>query len=81
MIDPARSQRRPQRLCDVLLPHHLGKGRGPIFTVESERHEPRLTQESDTPAHPAIRTEPGKKGDPRTRQSSRTLAAFRPWGG
>jgi len=24
---------------------------------------------------------PGDEGDPRTRQSSRTLAAFRPWGG
>ena len=91
MIDPTGRQRDAQRFGDMLLPHDLGEGRGPVFAIEGERHGPRLRQRTDRPSFPppavdgtaqsADPIDAGDKGDPRTRQSSRTLAAFRPWGG
>ena len=57
VIDPAGRQRGAERFGDVLLPHHLGEGRGSVLAIESERHGTRLRQQSDTLAHRANRTE------------------------
>ena len=91
VVDPAGRERGAQRLGDVLLPDDLGEGRRPVLAIEGERHGPRLRQPTDRPVTPGtavdrhdrspIAVDPETKGDPRTRQSSRTLAAFRPWGG
>ncbi len=73
MVDPAGGERCSKRLGDVLLPHHLGEGRGSVFAVEGERHGPRLRQRTDTgprllttvqvrdkrgPPHPSELTDP-----------------------
>jgi hypothetical protein len=49
VVDPFRRQRDAQRLGDVLLADHLGKGRRTILAIKGERHAARLPVAPDTP--------------------------------
>src|SRR5690606_40532185 len=42
VVDPAAAQRLDQRLGDVLLPDHLGKGARTVLAVRSEEHTSEL---------------------------------------
>src|ERR1700691_316853 len=82
VIDPATSESLPERLCDVVLATDFSEGGGAVLAVEGQaaalvgvfRHDLIL-------AGRVAECRRNMKDPPRTRQSSRTLAAFRPWGG
>ena len=90
MVHPAATQRLPEWLGDVLLTLDLCEGRRAVAAVEGQRsvRNPRpgsvriarpAGRFGDVACHDLIRAEKGR--DPsHTRQSPRTLAAFRPWG-
>src|SRR5215470_2626717 len=91
MMHPAAAQRLLERLGDVFLALDLGESGGAVTPVQGKRcvghSRADLTlmarvavRSGNVACHDLIRAVEGG-GDPsHTRQSPRTLAAFRPWG-
>src|SRR3984885_10706033 len=85
-MDAATAQRLPEWLCDLVLTLDLSKTAGPVPAVEGQRspwpggvrRALRVTGTGGVACHDLILAE--AEDPPHTRQSPRTLAAFRPWG-
>src|SRR5580693_5416021 len=90
MVDPAAAQRLAERLGDVILALDLSEAGRTIPAVQGQRRGRRLlrlgrgartlTGTGGVTCHELILAGRGKEDTPHTRQSPRTLAAFRPWG-